>query len=752
MIGTPIDKASATKGAIPIHYGTSSHTLTQSGNSNTNSSRIRDGKDSKGYVTDAQGRRRFHGAFTGGFSAGYFNTVGSAEGFTPGTFSSSREDTVGGVSSSSSSSSSQPPSKNIVRQHVRDFMDEEDEQDFNFTNSSVSVGTIRDTNGSLFQPSQLYKGVDVSSNSSTAQHINEASDPFQRFLTGSTKKITDLSTNEFIIPQRSSIGKLLLHHCGGGWHEGMKLGYHNNNSLKKPKNSSSTLSVSHNNSTVTTNVLMDDTEEDHDNEEEDFEKEMQLLWDEGTSRPPHSYYGLGYDPHSLRSHATATTTLLSHQRMNKNNDNLSVNLPNDRENKRYRVGDILESNDKHTKFLASLSGTGSSKLPDNPKTITSTATNNTKRKYNLMSFDIDDEEGNNDNIYSEPSLLEYDIPSIQQRTGLGIGKSLPSNSIQSIIPSINDSSLSSSSSSSSSSTLADIHNCADGLPPLPGFHLAQRTERSFVTFTNLYRPFLPSSDYQVQPHIFTEDLPPTLPLYEQYGYTINKVIDTGTDDKADTSSHPIKKVQSSDTTRTKPPPGWLTKIMKNDDDPDTNILKSKFVPGPTIGGDDNTTTNDSGTGKLINTKEGIVTIAANASKVHPSSSSLSSSSISSSKSMFTVGQILSHTETVWIPNRLVLKRFNIPDPFTKETRKQLEEQDTKDNAGINTNTNNLGIRSSTTTNTKDTVPTVPSTESDPNLYNSNLSYNTTLASLVFQRPPDALYQAIFQPVRKIEEN
>lgn len=28
-------------------------------------------------ATDEQGRRRFHGAFTGGFSAGYYNTVGS---------------------------------------------------------------------------------------------------------------------------------------------------------------------------------------------------------------------------------------------------------------------------------------------------------------------------------------------------------------------------------------------------------------------------------------------------------------------------------------------------------------------------------------------------------------------------------------------------------------------------------------------------------------------------------------------------
>jgi hypothetical protein len=31
-------------------------------------------------ATDEKGRRRFHGAFTGGFSAGYFNTVGTKHG------------------------------------------------------------------------------------------------------------------------------------------------------------------------------------------------------------------------------------------------------------------------------------------------------------------------------------------------------------------------------------------------------------------------------------------------------------------------------------------------------------------------------------------------------------------------------------------------------------------------------------------------------------------------------------------------
>ncbi|XP_075906817.1 G patch domain-containing protein 1 isoform X3 [Nelusetta ayraudi] len=43
-------------------------------------------------VKDEKGRyQRFHGAFTGGFSAGYFNTVGTKEGWTPSTFVSSRQ-------------------------------------------------------------------------------------------------------------------------------------------------------------------------------------------------------------------------------------------------------------------------------------------------------------------------------------------------------------------------------------------------------------------------------------------------------------------------------------------------------------------------------------------------------------------------------------------------------------------------------------------------------------------------------------
>ncbi|KAL3512313.1 hypothetical protein ACH5RR_025030 [Cinchona calisaya] len=62
-------------------------------------------------VRDEEGRRRFHGAFTGGFSAGYYNTVGSKEGWTPQSFTSSRKNRA-----------------EVNKQSVHDFLDE-DEKD-----------------------------------------------------------------------------------------------------------------------------------------------------------------------------------------------------------------------------------------------------------------------------------------------------------------------------------------------------------------------------------------------------------------------------------------------------------------------------------------------------------------------------------------------------------------------------------------------------------------------------------------------
>ncbi|XP_015264223.1 PREDICTED: G patch domain-containing protein 1 [Gekko japonicus] len=74
-------------------------------------------------VRDEKGRyKRFHGAFSGGFSAGYFNTVGSKEGWAPSTFVSSRQ-------------------KRAEKQVLgpEDFMDEEDLSEHGIAPKEITV-------------------------------------------------------------------------------------------------------------------------------------------------------------------------------------------------------------------------------------------------------------------------------------------------------------------------------------------------------------------------------------------------------------------------------------------------------------------------------------------------------------------------------------------------------------------------------------------------------------------------------------
>ncbi|KAF2740038.1 DUF1604-domain-containing protein [Polyplosphaeria fusca] len=87
-------------------------------------------------ATDERGRRRFHGAFEGGFSAGYFNTAGSKEGFTPQTFVSSRTNRA--------KDNAKPG------QRPEDFMDDEDltqaaaSRTLETTSSFAAVGSARE--------------------------------------------------------------------------------------------------------------------------------------------------------------------------------------------------------------------------------------------------------------------------------------------------------------------------------------------------------------------------------------------------------------------------------------------------------------------------------------------------------------------------------------------------------------------------------------------------------------------------------
>ena len=89
-------------------------------------------------VRDEQGRQRFHGAFTGGFSAGYFNTVGSVEGFQPKKFISRRNDPSTSSSNDDPGTVGRRGSK--FTHKPEDYMDEEDFSEFGIAPNKAKVG------------------------------------------------------------------------------------------------------------------------------------------------------------------------------------------------------------------------------------------------------------------------------------------------------------------------------------------------------------------------------------------------------------------------------------------------------------------------------------------------------------------------------------------------------------------------------------------------------------------------------------
>ncbi|KAM9860610.1 G patch domain-containing protein 1 isoform 2-T2 [Aulostomus maculatus] len=134
-------------------------------------------------VTDEKGRyKRFHGAFTGGFSAGYFNTVGSKEGWTPSNFVSSRQ-------------------QKAEQHHARpeDFMDEED-----FSEHGIAPREI--TTSQEFSSSRR----DEAREKARAVNAQAALIP------------GDMLLEELISPARTSMGVELLRRMG--WKEGQGVG------------------------------------------------------------------------------------------------------------------------------------------------------------------------------------------------------------------------------------------------------------------------------------------------------------------------------------------------------------------------------------------------------------------------------------------------------------------------------------------------------------------------------------------------
>ncbi|CAK9291348.1 unnamed protein product [Gordionus sp. m RMFG-2023] len=122
-------------------------------------------------VVDEKGRRRFHGAFTGGFSAGFFNSVDTKEGWNPKSFKSSRQD-----------------KNDPLEQRPEDYMDEED-----FTEYGIAPKIVEVTNKATRQKAE---------NAS----IKNAEILGQDFL---------FFKNLFHLPDKNTIGHLIFQKMGG---------------------------------------------------------------------------------------------------------------------------------------------------------------------------------------------------------------------------------------------------------------------------------------------------------------------------------------------------------------------------------------------------------------------------------------------------------------------------------------------------------------------------------------------------------
>ncbi|KAL0413861.1 UNVERIFIED_CONTAM: G patch domain-containing protein TGH [Sesamum radiatum] len=209
-------------------------------------------------VTDEEGRRRFHGAFTGGFSAGYYNTVGSKEGWTPQSFTSSRKNRA-----------------ELKKQSIYSFLDEDEKAELE--GRSLETSMQFDTFG--FTAAELAR--------------KQAEKEQQQRPSTIPGPVPD----ELIVPATESIGvKLLLKM---GWRQGRSIKDLNRNSLYDARREArkAFLALSGNMSS-----LIDDSkleEEDTDNDQDlpignanRFSKSTPAC----VLNPKQDLYGLGYDP------------------------------------------------------------------------------------------------------------------------------------------------------------------------------------------------------------------------------------------------------------------------------------------------------------------------------------------------------------------------------------------------------------------------------------------------------------------------
>ena len=158
-------------------------------------------RDQVDAVLDERGRpMRFHGAFTGGFSAGYWNTVGSEEGFVPRKFVSSRsQKEEAEAAADAKQKQKQMPKRS---QRPEDFMDDEDVSEFGIA------------------PRRLRAREDFAPASAQMDLLSQFLGEGLRSAIPGMRSLSQL--DQLVVPVRDSIGLRLLRRLG--WRDGHSIG------------------------------------------------------------------------------------------------------------------------------------------------------------------------------------------------------------------------------------------------------------------------------------------------------------------------------------------------------------------------------------------------------------------------------------------------------------------------------------------------------------------------------------------------
>ncbi|KAM7279485.1 hypothetical protein ACFE04_006619 [Oxalis oulophora] len=205
-------------------------------------------------VLDEEGRRRFHGAFTGGYSAGYYNTVGSKEGWAPQTFTSSRKNRA-----------------EIKNQSVLNFLDEDEKSEFE---SQLGTSSKFDTFGFT-----------------AAEHARKQADKEQQQRPSA---IPGPAPDEIVVPVTESIGMRLL----------LKMGWRHGHSIKDLRGSSKHDARRESRKAFLAFAFSSHGTKDQTNDDEPAETAQQIDSDVPFSQktpvfvtnPKQDLHGLGYDP------------------------------------------------------------------------------------------------------------------------------------------------------------------------------------------------------------------------------------------------------------------------------------------------------------------------------------------------------------------------------------------------------------------------------------------------------------------------